>query len=472
MSASPSESLEYDYESAPDSPGAPSARPWRYLEHPDDDEWMRGPSETQTWPSFGDFVVLSLNPVASVRHLDAAAQEEARQIPVRKFVAAAVGTVGLPIDEKALHPYDYLFVRQGKPSPRLPGRNPEDVYVAIEPDTTTNESRAPICPAHPLPWPDCYFDLTWGFPYECRSTNVTRDYFPVLPMNNYELLRVHHYVQEGFAYARQKYGADRPDPLSFVDVSEDIVPVTLIPPQTSPSGPQQLDSRPSAIANDDPDDDVSIIASEDHADDDDYSISDSHSQSDTDDEELNMLLQFEAMMKNQGDLRDPVVDTWYDLDMVDEITDPILFLRDVKRLKSIMDAAEARLRARAAAPLPHEMPTTSVRDDDPGLGGTPGAAPSLAHSGADTGSHATSPPAISTDVPARSPPSDTSSKRKLLRSYLKTLSTKLAVLATMRIRKLIRASPEAQLVCKEYPVSFSSLIPRCALAIGRLLKVS
>ena len=81
------ESVQHEYES---DTYAPAARPWKYLEHPDDDEWMRGPSEIQTWPNLGDFVVLSLNPVATVRHLDSIAQEAARRIPVRKFVAAAI----------------------------------------------------------------------------------------------------------------------------------------------------------------------------------------------------------------------------------------------------------------------------------------------------------------------------------------------------------------------------------------------
>ena len=89
----PPESVEHEYES---DVYAPAARPWKYLEHPDDDEWMRGPSEIQTWPNLGDFVVLSLNPLATVQHLDSIAQEAARQIPVRKFVAAAV--------EVCLHP--------------------------------------------------------------------------------------------------------------------------------------------------------------------------------------------------------------------------------------------------------------------------------------------------------------------------------------------------------------------------------
>ena len=53
--------------------------------------------------------------------------------------------------------------------------------------------------------------------------------------------------------------------------------------------------------------------------------------------QIDMLLRVEAMMETEGDLRDPVVDTWYDLDMVTEVLDPVLFLQDVKRLKQCVD---------------------------------------------------------------------------------------------------------------------------------------
>lgn len=76
-------------------------------------------------------------------------------------------------------------------------------------------------------------------------------------------------------------------------------------------------------------DNVSIIGSDDA---DEHEDEGSGSES-GDSEDLDMLLNFERMMFNEGNLRDPVVNVWYDLDMVTEILDPVHFLEDLKRLR-------------------------------------------------------------------------------------------------------------------------------------------
>ncbi|KZV62005.1 hypothetical protein PENSPDRAFT_739601 [Peniophora sp. CONT] len=349
-----------------DYPSALTSRPWKYLAHPDAEEWMRGTSETQTWPNLGDFVVLSLNPVASVQHLDAAALDAARQIPVRKFLAATIETVGLPVNDKALHPYEYLFVRQGKPSPRLAGRTPDDECIAILPNDTTVASRAPIRPAHPLPWSDCYFDMTYGFPFVCRSSYIKRDYYPVLPMDDYQLVRLQGYVQANFTYMRQRFDEkNRPNRLSLVDASVDVAS-TAAPVPASPHMAKRDagQTNPPLFIDDEGSerDDVSIIASDDHTSADGRSNSDSGS--DVDAEELDLLLHIEAAMKTEGRLRDPVVDTWYDLDMITEIIDPTLFLQDVKRLQQIIDDAEARLKAQVTGTSPTDIPVNNALGSD------------------------------------------------------------------------------------------------------------
>lgn len=45
------------------------------------------PVSTVCWPGIGDFIVFSIDPVASVAHLDKIARRAARKIPVHKFVA-------------------------------------------------------------------------------------------------------------------------------------------------------------------------------------------------------------------------------------------------------------------------------------------------------------------------------------------------------------------------------------------------
>ena len=95
MSASDSASLSSSdsdsYNSADWRTGSPIlARPWKHLEHPDDDEWLRGPREVYYYPNLGDFVVLSIDPVATVGHLDVIAKQAARRLPVRQYVALAM----------------------------------------------------------------------------------------------------------------------------------------------------------------------------------------------------------------------------------------------------------------------------------------------------------------------------------------------------------------------------------------------
>ena len=45
------------------------------------------PGPTTFWPGLGDFVVLTVDPVASVSHLDVVAKRAARKLPKRRFVA-------------------------------------------------------------------------------------------------------------------------------------------------------------------------------------------------------------------------------------------------------------------------------------------------------------------------------------------------------------------------------------------------
>lgn len=81
-----SDLVQPSFTSADFDDGPPSVR-WRYIEDPTGEEWDRGARSTRKVPNEGDFVVLSLDPVASVAHLDRVARESARDIPARHFVA-------------------------------------------------------------------------------------------------------------------------------------------------------------------------------------------------------------------------------------------------------------------------------------------------------------------------------------------------------------------------------------------------
>ncbi|VDC07833.1 unnamed protein product [Peniophora sp. CBMAI 1063] len=344
----------------PDLAPVPSCRPWKHLENPAAEEWIRGPKEIHNYPNRGDFVILSINPVATVAHLNAAARKAARRIPRRKYVALAVQTHGLPIPNKPTHPYDFLFVRKGRPQPRLPNVDTVDSCFAILPNDASIPNRPTVCPAQPLPWDDCYLDTTYGFPYPCRVTSISRDYTSVLPMLDREIIRIRNILQKhrfGLTNIRMEQGDKWPQPFDFVELPPLPVATTEVDEgaESNASGqPARNESDP--VPSNHPDD-ISIIGSDDGS-------QSEHHDADApeagDEEGLEMFLAFESMMSDVGDLRDPVVDVWYDLDMVTEIVDPVHFLEDVKRLTMIMDEAEMRLGRH-----PDPMVPDYVSDSDP-----------------------------------------------------------------------------------------------------------
>ena len=137
---------------------------------------------------------------------------------------------------------------------------------------------------------------------------------------------------------RMQHGDHWPDPFDLITLpavtaldespthgDETVAPVTGRPELALPA-PLDVNAADDA---DNGSDEVSIIGSEDGS---------QHVQRDEqpaepgDEEELDMMLTFESMLDDVGNLRDPVVDVWYDLDEITSIPDPIHFLEDVKRL--------------------------------------------------------------------------------------------------------------------------------------------
>ncbi|KZV75956.1 hypothetical protein PENSPDRAFT_599274, partial [Peniophora sp. CONT] len=134
--------------------------------------------------SIGDFVVLSIDPVASVAHLDKVAQRAARKLPVQKFVAVTMTGYGLPLESKPFTSMLIALVRQGLPTTNNPPWDTPDMCYPIFPNTYHPKGRETIRPLHPLPFDDCYFETTSPFltQLRCRITTTPRDYRPILPM--------------------------------------------------------------------------------------------------------------------------------------------------------------------------------------------------------------------------------------------------------------------------------------------------
>lgn len=128
-----------------------------------------------------------------------------------------------------------------------------------------------------------------------------------------------------------QHGDSWREPLDLVEATP-LSPIPEVraamqPSDVSPLSPDPLDGRASPPHDDT--DHVSIIASDDGSE----SMDDGSNSDSGDSEDLDMLLNFENMMFNAGELHDPVVNVWYDLDVVEEIVDPVHFLADVKRLR-------------------------------------------------------------------------------------------------------------------------------------------
>lgn len=216
------------------------------------------------------------------------------------------------------------------PTPRLHGYDSSESCIAVLPNThNVVPSREPIRPAQPLPWSDCYLEATYGFPFPCRITTNKRDYTPVLPVVDDEVLRIKSSFKSHRIFLndlRHERGADWCRPLDLVEATQ-LLPATHKPSTARTSGPSpEADDHPPFHHDSE---DISVIGSDEE----DERLDDESGSDSADDEELEMLLNFEHMMFNTGEVRDPVVNVWYDLDMVTEIVDPVHFLEDVKRLR-------------------------------------------------------------------------------------------------------------------------------------------
>lgn len=157
------------------------------------------------------------------------------------------------------------------------------------------------------------------------------------------------------------------------------VSVNMFDNEDTASRDDEVDDSASVQMQPNADDDVSVIGSDDDSSDSVLSGSGGAAGSNTYDEaaeaQLDLMLRFEDFMNDIGDLRDPVVDVWYDLDMVTEVTDPLLFIEArhqirkcvhsffaekrplTKARRRIIDEAEIRLGIREDPSLSESQPS-------------------------------------------------------------------------------------------------------------------
>ncbi|VDB91444.1 unnamed protein product [Peniophora sp. CBMAI 1063] len=338
--------------------------------------------DINTLPAIGDFVVCSIDPVASVAHLDEAARQAVRRMCPRRYIAFVMESHGLSIGHEPVNAYGFTFVRQGPPRATQPGQIVfRDYCIPVLSNTTHPTGRKPLRPALPLPWPDCYLDTHNDFNFtQVRVSSTPRDYTCVLPCAREEILDAKEMMANDCVIFDRRTDDMQEGVLEAIDA------VALPPSPTSafkiplPPSPMILKAKlPEAVAHthtglgvtpaelDMTEDDVSIIASDDAT----SVIQDSQS-TPVSDVDIGLLMHLETLFDTSGYVNDPVVDIWYDLDMVPEVIDPVYFFEERAQVRRIISNAEARLgitqaREEAAAKSegfnpfrPSEVPNATV----------------------------------------------------------------------------------------------------------------
>ncbi|VDB88602.1 unnamed protein product [Peniophora sp. CBMAI 1063] len=366
-------------------PPTPDTPQFRYLPK---DQW---PAPIVHFPNLGDFVVLTVDPVASVAHLDEAAKHAARALPRQRFVALVMEVYGLPLNTKPFTHCSFALVRQGLPTRHNPPWDSPEMCYPILPNARHPTRDETVQPIHPLPLDDCYIDMTSAFldAIRCRVTTSPRDYTPVLRVTMSQLTRLEALFSDEVANLEdieERLAMGDLDAIASVPLPTTPLSAFQIPLPPSPSltpledkGPSEFGMKTDFHASRsegseygaertaaDATDEVSMIGSDDS----DSSVEGSEELgSEAADDQLFEMLRFENILNDVGDLRDPAVHVSYDLSEVGEVVDPISFIKIRDELRRIIDEAEIRLGIRvesapsARSPPPKLSPVPSTKLD-------------------------------------------------------------------------------------------------------------
>ncbi|KAL0564704.1 hypothetical protein V5O48_017337 [Marasmius crinis-equi] len=122
-------------------------------------------------PEPRSFVVLSLDPVASVEHLhNPELTESCRKLECKKYVAL-VGMRDQPSfwSDRAYHSYIFDLVYQGLRKADEEKCITPEMSIPILPNMHHPSSRQPLQPSLPLPWADCFASHVFRTSARCRS---------------------------------------------------------------------------------------------------------------------------------------------------------------------------------------------------------------------------------------------------------------------------------------------------------------
>ncbi|VDB91445.1 unnamed protein product [Peniophora sp. CBMAI 1063] len=315
---------------------------------------------TAVMPLVGDFVVFSIDPVASVAHLDKVARQAAKKIRTHRHVGLVMMMQGLPMDDDPVNAFTFAFLRKGLP-PTAPPGSFADLCIPALPNTFHPTVTEPLRPIHPLPWDDCYISATDDLGFRnLRVKTTSRDYTPILPLEPEEVWRLTCFIDDSEAVTEERMRRIRRGSLNVIaDIPLPESPTSAKPlslpdppimdraePPTDGLSVHSLSSsyvqRLNGLSTHD--DDASMIGSIDTA----SSSPGGLPSPCSDDIDVGFIQQFEHFLNNGGSVDDPVVDIWYDLDMVKEVVDISLFLKEIAQIRQVIEDAEERLGIRAA----------------------------------------------------------------------------------------------------------------------------
>lgn len=243
---------------------------------------------------------------------------------------------GLAMEDQPVNEYLFAFLRKGLP-PTAPPDSFSDLCIPVLPNTYHPTGYDPLRPAHPLPWDDCYISFTSQINFRALRVKTTpRDYTPVLPVDDpLEVWRLHCIMDDSDALVKKRVRGLQEgslEAIATIPLPESPSCARHLTPPGTPSGDgvdqnnkddafmsSSVSSRAPGLEVADSDD-VSMIGSID--------APESHTGKaalSPDDIDIDLLREFETMFDSAGSVDDPVVDIWYDLDMVKEVNDLSLF---------------------------------------------------------------------------------------------------------------------------------------------------
>ncbi|KAK7032309.1 hypothetical protein VNI00_013268 [Paramarasmius palmivorus] len=180
-------------------------------------------------PSIGHLVLLKMDPVEAVAHLENPELTSACQKMCTKTYVAWVYEPGVWGGPELPYAYNtvYILHRGLRPEGEKPGITP-DMSIPVLPNTVHPLDRQPLDLGKPLPWDDCYISI--GYSIGGRFPTIYSDESPLHRTTSDEIARVGDLIDEDLYVRRRPYGLNSNDGLELheIPIGDANVPVDNI----------------------------------------------------------------------------------------------------------------------------------------------------------------------------------------------------------------------------------------------------